>query len=107
MPIIDPHPILDKIYADLGRSFSARLFLWPCERDEMAGRPGGELDIALSMPGWQNVWTMPIQNRVDMLNTGINTEFGVRVLGRRQEDVVRVSDDIAAVLRDVPGVAST
>jgi Cu(I)/Ag(I) efflux system membrane protein CusA/SilA len=103
--VIDPHPVLDNLYADLAKRFSSRLLLWPCERDDLSGRYGGELDTALLMPGWRNVWTMPIQNRVDMLNSGINTEVGVRVLGRNQEDVVRASDEIAAVLREVPGVA--
>jgi Cu(I)/Ag(I) efflux system membrane protein CusA/SilA len=103
--VIDPHPVLDKLYADLSKKFSGQLMLWRCERDDLSGRYGGELDTALLMPGWRNVWTMPIQNRVDMLNSGINTEIGVRVLGRSQEDVVRVSDDVAAVLREVPGVA--
>jgi len=103
LPVIDPHPVLDKLYADLSRSFSRRLMLWPCDRDELSGSYGGELDTALKMPGWTNVWTMPIQNRVDMLDTGVNTEIGVRVLGRRQEDVVRASEDIAAVLREIPG----
>lgn len=54
------------------------------------------------MPGWTNVWTTPIQNRVDMLATGVNTTVGVRVLGR-QQDVVKASEDIAAVLRSCPG----
>jgi Cu(I)/Ag(I) efflux system membrane protein CusA/SilA len=106
LPVIDPHPVLDRIYFDLGRSFSARLFLWPRDREEMAGSYLGELDRALSMPGWTNVWTMPIQNRVDMLDTGVNTEIGVRVLGRSQDDVVRASEDIAAVLRNVAGAAN-
>jgi Cu(I)/Ag(I) efflux system membrane protein CusA/SilA len=103
LPIIDPHPVLDTLYADLTQSFRRRLMLWPCDREELSGRYGGELDTALKMPGWSNVWTMPIQNRVDMLDTGINTEIGVRVLGRRQEDVVRASEQIAAVLREIPG----
>ncbi|MBI3865552.1 MAG: efflux RND transporter permease subunit [Planctomycetia bacterium] len=103
--VIDPHPVLDKLYADLSKAFSSKLMLWPCVHDELAGRSGGELDSALAMPGWSNVWTMPIQNRVDMLNSGINTEIGVRVLGRRQDDVVRVSDAVAEVLRGVPGAA--
>jgi Cu(I)/Ag(I) efflux system membrane protein CusA/SilA len=104
--VIDPHPVLDKLYADLSRKFAGQLMLWSCERDDLGRCSGGELDAALQMPGWSNVWTMPIQNRVDMLYSGINTEIGVRVLGRRQEDVVRASEDIAAVLREsVPGVA--
>lgn len=106
LPLIDPHPVLDKLYADLARSFSARLMLWPRTSDEMAGAYGGELDSALSMPGWGNVWTRPIQNRVDMLDTGVNTEIGVRVLGRRQEDVAEVCDQIAAVLETIPGAVS-
>ena len=106
LPVIDPHPVLDKIYAELGRSFSAHLFLWPRDRDEMAGSYAGELDRALSMPGWTNVWTMPIQNRVDMLDTGVNTEIGVRVLGRSQEDVVRASEEIATMLRNVTGAVN-
>jgi Cu(I)/Ag(I) efflux system membrane protein CusA/SilA len=103
LPVIDPHPVLDKLYVDLSNEFSRRMMLWPCSRDELSGSYGGELDGALQMPGWTNVWTMPIQNRVDMLDTGVNTEIGVRVLGRRQEDVVRASEEIAAVLREVPG----
>ncbi len=106
LPVIDPHPVLDKLYADLAADFSRRLMLWPRDREEMSGTYGGELDTSLKMPGWANVWTMPIQNRVDMLNTGINTEFGVRVLGRRQEDVAETSEKIAAVLQNVTGAVS-
>jgi len=103
LPVIDPHPVLDPLYVNLSRKFSKRLMLWPSERAEMAGAYGGELDTTLKMPGWANVWTMPIQNRVDMLNTGVNTEVAVRVLGRRQDDVANVSDRIAAVLERVSG----
>ena len=48
---------------------------------------------------------MPIQNRIDMLATGVNTTLGVRVLGRRQQDVVRASENIAAILKTLPGAA--
>jgi Cu(I)/Ag(I) efflux system membrane protein CusA/SilA len=105
LPVIDPHPVLDTLYADLSAAFSSSLMLWPCDREGMTAY-GGEMDTALKMPGWGNVWTMPIQNRVDMLNTGVNTEIGVRVLGRRQEDVADVCDRIAAVLQTVPGAVS-
>jgi Cu(I)/Ag(I) efflux system membrane protein CusA/SilA len=57
----------------------------------------------MQMPGWTNVWTMPIQNRVDMLATGVNTAVGIRVLGRKLEDVVRASEQIAAVVKNIPG----
>jgi Cu(I)/Ag(I) efflux system membrane protein CusA/SilA len=46
---------------------------------------------------------MPIQNRVDMLATGVNTDVGVRVLGRDLDAVVRASEDIAAILKGIRG----
>jgi Cu(I)/Ag(I) efflux system membrane protein CusA/SilA len=55
------------------------------------------------MPGWTNVWTMPIQNRVDMLSTGVNTPIGIRVLGRSLEDVVKGAEEVARVVKGVPG----
>ena len=79
-PLLEPQPILDAIQDELSRRFSRRLLLWKVERDELAAF-GGELDTAVQMPGWTNVWTMPIQNRVDMLATGVNTPIGIRVLG--------------------------
>jgi Cu(I)/Ag(I) efflux system membrane protein CusA/SilA len=105
LPVIDPHPVLDKLYADLSRSFSDRLMLWPCDREGMTAY-GGEMDTALNMPGWGNVWTMPIQNRVDMLNTGVNSDIGVRVSGRRQEDVAQVCEQIVAALKTIPGAVN-
>lgn len=105
LPLIDPHPAFDTLVADLSKSCAARIILWPRDGAEMTGSYGGELDSALQMPGWTNVWTRPIQNRVDMLATGVNTEVGVRVLGQSLDDVVNASEEIAAVLRDVPGAA--
>ncbi|MBX9582374.1 MAG: efflux RND transporter permease subunit, partial [Gemmataceae bacterium] len=104
LPFLTPFPELDSLQAGLTARFARGLLLWPRDRAELAGF-GGELDRAMQMPGWANVWTMPIQNRVDMLSTGVNTAVGVRVLGRRLDDVVRASEDIAAVLRTLPGAA--
>ena len=82
--------------------FSRRLLLWKVDRDELAAF-GGELDTAVQMPGWTNVWTMPIQNRVDMLATGVNTPIGIRVLGRNLDDVVRGSEEVARVVKRIAG----
>jgi Cu(I)/Ag(I) efflux system membrane protein CusA/SilA len=104
LPFLEPVPALDSLQSELTQQFARRLLLWPRDRVELAGF-GGELDRVMQMPGWTNVWTMPIQNRVDMLATGVNTTVGVRVLGRRLEDVVQASEEIAAVLKAVPGAA--
>ena len=94
----------DEIAGVSQAQFASGLVLWRIEREQLRGF-GGEMDQALQMPGWTNVWTMPIQNRVDMLATGVNTAIGVRVLGRTLEDVVPASEAIAAALKQVPGAA--
>jgi Cu(I)/Ag(I) efflux system membrane protein CusA/SilA len=101
-PVLDPQPTLDAIQSELARRFGSAVILWQVGRDELVGF-GGELDAAVQMPGWTNVWTMPIQNRVDMLSTGVNTPIGIRVLGRNLEDVVRGADEVARVVKSVPG----
>jgi Cu(I)/Ag(I) efflux system membrane protein CusA/SilA len=104
LPDLDPVPELDAVQDELGRAFATQLLLWQKDRADLVGF-GGELDRSMQMPGWTNVWTMPIQNRVDMLATGINTDVGVRVLGRQLDDVVAASNEIAAVLKNVRGAA--
>ncbi len=104
LPLIDPHSVWDPLRAKLVARAARRLVLTSCDANEL-GTFGGELDLALQMPGWTNVWTKPIQNRVDMLATGVNTEVGVRVLGSDLDAVVQASEEIAKVLRQVPGAA--
>lgn len=103
LPMIDPHPKYDAIVAQLAKQ-AARPWLWPHDNESL-NRMGGELDLSVQMPGWANVWTKPIQNRVDMLATGVNSEVGVRVLGRDLDAVVLACEQIADVLRDVAGAA--
>jgi Cu(I)/Ag(I) efflux system membrane protein CusA/SilA len=104
-PSLDPQPQLDALQKELADQFTRRFFLWRKERGDIIGF-GGELDRVMQMPGWTNVWTMPIQNRVDMLATGVNTAVGIRVLGRNLDDVVKASHDVAAAVKNVPGAAS-
>ena len=65
-----------------------------------------ELDRTVRVPGLNNTWTMPIKTRTDMLATGIKTPVGVKVTGADLEVIERVGEDIAAVLRELPGTAS-
>ncbi|MBS0206829.1 MAG: efflux RND transporter permease subunit [Planctomycetes bacterium] len=104
LPVIDPHRKYDTLVQSLSRDFARQLWLWPHDVQSL-NQAGGEMDLAVQMPGWANVWTRPIQNRVDMLATGVNSEVGVRVLGQDLDAVVQASDAIAEALRDVPGAA--
>lgn len=103
-PDVAPRPELKSLQESLATDMRRHMLLWPSTPEELSD-PGGELDRTLQMPGWANVWTRPIQNRVDMLFTGVNTDVGVRVLGRELRDVVDTSEKIAIVLKQLPGAA--
>ncbi|WP_422922905.1 efflux RND transporter permease subunit [Singulisphaera sp. PoT] len=101
-PDLPPAPQLEVVQQALVSELGRTLVLWRKDRSELLGF-GSELDRAVLVPGWSNIWTMPIQNRVDMLATGVNTSVGVRVLGRSLDEVVAVSEAIASELKKVPG----
>ncbi len=66
----------------------------------------GEMDTALRMPGISNAWTMPIKARTDMLATGIRTPIGIKVYGPDLGGIDRLSREIEAAVRQVPGTTS-
>jgi Cu(I)/Ag(I) efflux system membrane protein CusA/SilA len=94
-------------------------FLWRISKADLVK----ELDSELQMPGWGNIWTQPIINRVDMLATGVRTMIGVKVFGPRLEDrapnaekpngqsgetedrrgIQSVANEIAGVLKGIRG----
>ena len=65
-----------------------------------------EMDTALQFPGFPNVWTQPIRNRLDMLLTGVKTPIGIKIFGADLAVVQRVGEDIERILQDVPGTRS-
>src|SRR6266446_168779 len=60
----------------------------------------------LQVPGWSNIWTQPIINRVDMLSTGVRTPIGVKVFGPDLESIVRASKEIETAIKTVNGAGS-
>ncbi|MBI2478453.1 MAG: efflux RND transporter permease subunit, partial [Planctomycetia bacterium] len=87
--------------SDLEASFADRLFLWQKDKDGLLK----EMDSVAQVPGWGNIWTQPIINRIDMLATGVRTMIGVKVYGDDLNKIQQVSEQIAAALREVPGAA--
>ncbi|MHB1369855.1 MAG: efflux RND transporter permease subunit [Pseudomonadaceae bacterium] len=65
-----------------------------------------ELDRAVQVPGLTNIWIPPIRNRIDMLATGIKSPIGVKIAGANLEEIDRVSQQIEAIAKGVPGVSS-
>lgn len=66
-----------------------------------------EMDAALKIPGVGNIWTQPIQNRVDMLSTGIRTAVGIKVFGKDLQEIEKLSLEIERSLEGVPGLQSS
>jgi Cu(I)/Ag(I) efflux system membrane protein CusA/SilA len=90
---------LAALRASRERTLQRRLFLWHKTKSELVQ----EMDSALQMPGWGNIWTQPIINRVDMLATGVRTMVGVKVFGDDLNRIQDVSNSVAEELRRIPG----
>jgi Cu(I)/Ag(I) efflux system membrane protein CusA/SilA len=86
---------------ELEAPFDRHLFLWQKSKDDLLK----EMDTVVQMPGWGNIWTQPIINRVDMLATGVRTMIGVKVYGDDLNKIQEVSEQIADVLRPIRGSA--
>jgi Cu(I)/Ag(I) efflux system membrane protein CusA/SilA len=65
-----------------------------------------EMDAQLQFPGFPNVWTQPIRNRLDMLLTGIKTPVGIKILGSDLNEIQRIGGDIERALSGLPGTRS-
>jgi Cu(I)/Ag(I) efflux system membrane protein CusA/SilA len=65
-----------------------------------------DMDAALQFPGFPNVWTQPIRNRLDMLLTGIKTPVGIKVFGPELDTIQSIGQQIERILQRVPGTRS-
>jgi Cu(I)/Ag(I) efflux system membrane protein CusA/SilA len=65
-----------------------------------------ELDRVVKVPGLSNVWVPPIRNRIDMLATGIKSPVGVKVAGADLATIDRLTGQVEAAIKKVPGVSS-
>jgi Cu(I)/Ag(I) efflux system membrane protein CusA/SilA len=118
--ILRQFPEVHHVYGKIGRAETATdpagldmvettVMLKP----EEEWRPGmtvpkliNELDAALQIPGFSNVWTMPIKNRVDMLSTGIKTPVGIKVSGPDLKTLEAIGKEVEGVVKQVPGTLS-
>jgi Cu(I)/Ag(I) efflux system membrane protein CusA/SilA len=65
-----------------------------------------DMDAKLQFPGFPNVWTQPIRNRLDMLLTGIKTPVGIKILGADLNEIQRIGTDIERILQPISGTRS-
>ncbi|MCP9453683.1 MAG: efflux RND transporter permease subunit [Nitrospira sp.] len=65
-----------------------------------------EMDAKLRIPGFPNIWWMPIQTRTEMITTGVRSPVGIKVLGPDLKTIERIGIEIERALATVPGTTS-
>jgi len=90
---------------------------WPAERkitmDELVygwtdpdGTDHPGLNAVVSMPGLANAWPMPIENRTNMLSTGIKTPVGMKIMGPDLQVLSDLASKASTIVLNVPGTTS-
>ncbi len=57
----------------------------------------------MQVPGWTNIFTQPIINRIEMLSSGVRTDIGVKVFGPDLPTIDRVCKDVEGALKPIEG----
>ena len=65
-----------------------------------------DMDSRLQFPGFPNVWTQPIRNRLDMLLTGIKTPVGIKIFGADLDVIQGIGQQVERILQQIPGTRS-
>jgi cobalt-zinc-cadmium resistance protein CzcA len=114
MKAIAQVPGVRSVVSKLGRGESPADPAGPNESDPIvlldpkSGRTQDEVDEDIrqrlsSIPGVQIVLSQPISERVDEMVTGVRSQLAVKVFGDDLPGLRRVSEQIARLLRSVPG----
>jgi Cu(I)/Ag(I) efflux system membrane protein CusA/SilA len=117
--ILAAHPAVKYVLGKVGRAETATdsapvsMFETIVELKPNSEWPSGmtkdkiiqELDAKLKIAGVTNGWTQPIINRIDMLNTGVRTQLGIKIFGPELATLESLGLQTEAVLRKIPGAA--
>jgi copper/silver efflux system protein len=69
-----------------------------------ATHPG--MNSVVSFPGLANAWPMPIENRTNMLATGIKTPVGIKIMGPDLAVLSKLAEQAGIIMHTVPGTTS-
>ncbi|HYH09010.1 MAG TPA: CusA/CzcA family heavy metal efflux RND transporter [Thermoanaerobaculia bacterium] len=117
--IIAKHPAVRYVLGKVGRAETATdpapvsMFETIVELKPKSEWPKGmtkdriiqELDAQLKIAGVTNGWTQPIINRIDMLNTGVRTQLGIKIFGPELAQLEKLGLEAEQILRAIPGAA--
>ena len=115
--IIAEHPAVKYVLGKVGRAETATdpapvsMFETIIELKPKSEWPAGmtkdrivqELNEKIQIPGVTNAWTQPIINRIDMLNTGVRTQLGVKIYGPDLATLEHLGLQAEAIMRKIPG----
>ncbi|MDP2382269.1 MAG: CusA/CzcA family heavy metal efflux RND transporter [Nitrospirota bacterium] len=113
-------PEVERVFGKMGKASTATdpAFVGMAEitvtlKPEVQWRPGmtwdrllDDMDEKLRIPGFPNIWWMPIQTRTEMITTGVRSPVGIKVLGPDLKIIERIGLEIEQVLAGVPGTKS-
>ena len=118
--LLTTFPEVERVFGKMGKAPTATdpAFVGMAEitvtlKPETQWRPGmtwdrllDEMDAKLRIPGFPNIWWMPIQTRTEMITTGVRSPVGIKVLGPDLKTIEAIGLDIERVLATVPGTRS-
>ena len=98
-------------------SWPLRHTFWPPERkitmeelvygwQDVDGTDHPGLNAVVTMPGVANAWPMPIENRTNMLSTGIKTPVGIKIMGPDLQVLSSLASEAATIALTLPGTTS-
>jgi len=88
---------------ELEKPFKDRVFFWPRQSGPRGDLIDDEFGRVLQVPGYSNIFTQPIINRIEMLSTGVRTDIGVKVFGPDLATIERVCKEIETVVKPITG----
>ena len=87
----------------LKKPFADRVFFWPRRNGPKGDLVDDEMGRVLQVPGWSNIFTQPIINRIEMLSTGVRTDIGVKIFGPDLDTIDGVCKQIEVALKPLSG----
>ncbi|MGZ5451556.1 MAG: efflux RND transporter permease subunit [Thermoanaerobaculia bacterium] len=117
--IIAKHPAVKYVLGKVGRAETATdpapvsMFETIIELKPKSEWPKGmtkdqiiqDLDSQLKIAGVTNGWTQPIINRIDMLNTGVRTQLGIKIYGPDLATLEHLGLQAEGIVKKIDGAA--
>ena len=118
--LLTTFPEVERVFGKMGKAPTATdpAFVGMAEitvtlKPETQWRPGmtwdrllDEMDTKLRIPGFPNIWWMPIQTRTEMITTGVRSPVGIKVLGPDLKTIEQIGIEIEQALTTVSGTKS-